>query len=333
MKKLLKTIPALVFAACCFMFAAKCLKAGGFTGAIADFPTAIHRAVKGQMQTTTDYLNGEQTEYDESVFTGEYHYYYDNVSRIQQFVLLDNPQFFYIEKSQYTVRNSIIFSPVYNMSESDIDNAISAISGYVSDCMAGIDEDASDYDKAVHFYEYVIEHAEYEENSPHNQYLCDRAGISSLIVTGTTSDANHAWNMVYLDGEWCAVDCTYGDGDYLGKGISYSWFGVPLDVVKLTRTLDNEDMLPQEASVEDDYYYRNGLYFTSYDLKVLQGMTTSSNYITFKFSDRETYDTACHSLFEKGDYKYLIPTARGGTITYMQEPNSLAVFIHIELGS
>lgn len=58
-----------------------------------------------------------------------------------------------------------------------------------------------------------------------------------------------------------AVDCTYGDGDYLGKGISYSWFGVPLDVVKLTRTLDNEDMLPQEASVEDDYYYRNGLYF------------------------------------------------------------------------
>lgn len=141
MKKLLKIIPALVFAACCFMFAAKCLKAGGFIGAIADFPTAIHRAVKGQMQTTTDYLNGEQTEYDESVFTGEYHYYYeklsdddkliyrqiyammqkrmdgislnttdtDNVSRIQQFVLLDNPQFFYIEKSQYTVRNSIIF--------------------------------------------------------------------------------------------------------------------------------------------------------------------------------------------------------------------------------
>ena len=80
MKKLLKIIPALVFAACCFMFAAKCLKAGGFTGAIADFPTAIHRAVKGQMQTTTDYLNGEQTEYDESVFTGEYHYYYEKLS-------------------------------------------------------------------------------------------------------------------------------------------------------------------------------------------------------------------------------------------------------------
>ena len=29
----------------------------------------------------------------------------------------------------------------------------------------------------------------------------------------------------------------------------------------------------------------------------------------------------------------VVLTARGGTITYMQEPNSLAVFIHIELGS
>ena len=77
MKKLLKTILALVFAACCFVFASKCLNTGGMAGAIADLPTAIHRAEKGQMQTTTDYLNGEQTEYDESVFTGEYHYYYE----------------------------------------------------------------------------------------------------------------------------------------------------------------------------------------------------------------------------------------------------------------
>lgn len=58
MKKLLKTILALVFAACCFVFASKCLNTGGMAGAIADLPTAIHRAVKGQMQTTTDYLNG-----------------------------------------------------------------------------------------------------------------------------------------------------------------------------------------------------------------------------------------------------------------------------------
>ena len=70
------------------------------------------------------------------------------------------------------------------MSESDIDNAISTISGYVSACMAGIDEGASDYDKAVHFYEYVIEHAEYEEKfSSQPGYVLSSAwkdGLSGL---------------------------------------------------------------------------------------------------------------------------------------------------------
>ena len=89
-----------------------------------------------------------------------------------------------------------------------------------------------------------------------DRYLCDRAGISSLIVTGTTSDANHAWNMVYLDGAWCAVDCTYGDGDYLGKGISYSWFGVPLDVVKLTRTSVSYTHLDVYKRQVFEYFYQ-----------------------------------------------------------------------------
>lgn len=77
------------------------------------------------------------------------------------------------------------------MSESDIDNAISTISGYVSACMAGIDEGASDYDKAVHFYEYVIEHAEYEENSPHNQDMYS-------AVLGRTVCQGYAMMFKYL---------------------------------------------------------------------------------------------------------------------------------------
>lgn len=351
-----------------------------------DLPQALVRTVKAHIQAASDSVSMEDPSatYDESVLGSEYHYYYeklsdsdkilyrqiyvmldelkdgivldtddvDNLSRIQQFVLLDNPQFFYVEKSQYTQTTKIVFSPVLNMSKSEIESARSEINGYVSACMAGLSQDASDYDKAVHFYEYIIDHTDYDENSAHNQdmysvvlghtvcqgyammfkYMCDQAGIPSMIVTGSTSDANHAWNMVCIDGVWSAVDCTYGDGDYLGRGISYSWFGVPSDVIKLTRTIDNEDMVPQESSVQNDYYYRNGLYFTSYDLGTLQDMTLSSNYITFKFADQQSYDTACRKLFEQGDYKYLIPTARGGTVTYMQEPNSLAVFIHIQLG-
>lgn len=87
------------------------------------------------------------------------------------------------------------------MSESDIDNAISTISGYVSACMAGIDEGASDYDKAVHFYEYVIEHAEYEENSPHNQDMYS-------AVLGRTVCQGYAMMFKYLcDGRYQLAYC------------------------------------------------------------------------------------------------------------------------------
>ena len=57
MKKLLKTILALVFAACCFVFASKCVNTGGMAGAIADLPQwsppqgvhlSVYRALEGR---------------------------------------------------------------------------------------------------------------------------------------------------------------------------------------------------------------------------------------------------------------------------------------------
>ena len=69
------------------------------------------------------------------------------------------------------------------MSESDIKQHNKYDAGYVSACMAGIDEGASDYDKAVHFYEYVIDHAEYEEKfSSQPGYVLSSAWKDGLSV-------------------------------------------------------------------------------------------------------------------------------------------------------
>lgn len=47
------------------------------------------------------------------------------------------------------------------------------------------------------------------------QYLCLRAGIPAIYVTGTASynppPVDHAWNMVRIDGEWYNVDATNDD--------------------------------------------------------------------------------------------------------------------------
>ncbi len=51
------------------------------------------------------------------------------------------------------------------------------------------------------------------------QYLLKRAGIMSVIISGTGTSVtggipgagSHAWNAVLLDGEWYEVDCTWDD--------------------------------------------------------------------------------------------------------------------------
>lgn len=63
------------------------------------------------------------------------------------------------------------------------------------------------------------------------QYLCDKAGIVSMVVTGESAEgASHAWNVVDVDGKWYNIDCTWDDplmdpANY--KNIRYNFFLVP----------------------------------------------------------------------------------------------------------
>ena len=41
--------------------------------------------------------------------------------------------------------------------------------------------------------------------------MCIRAGIPCILVTGMGNGGSHAWNMVYVDGQWLYVDCTFDD--------------------------------------------------------------------------------------------------------------------------
>lgn len=63
------------------------------------------------------------------------------------------------------------------------------------------------------------------------QYLCDKAGIVSMVVTGETNEGQtHAWNVVDIDGKWYNLDATWDDPilstpNY--KNIRYNFFLVP----------------------------------------------------------------------------------------------------------
>lgn len=63
------------------------------------------------------------------------------------------------------------------------------------------------------------------------QYLCDKAGIESMVITGKNdSDFSHAWNVVKVDGAWYNIDATWDDpilktADV--NNIRYNYFLVP----------------------------------------------------------------------------------------------------------
>lgn len=63
------------------------------------------------------------------------------------------------------------------------------------------------------------------------QYLCDKAGIGCMVISGETAEgASHAWNVVDVDGVWYNLDVTWDDPilttpNY--KNIRYNYFLVP----------------------------------------------------------------------------------------------------------
>ena len=55
------------------------------------------------------------------------------------------------------------------------------------------------------------------------QFLCQSAGIPTLFVTGYAGEP-HAWNLIYLEGEWVGVDATWDDMN--GQYFLNSHFGL-----------------------------------------------------------------------------------------------------------
>lgn len=63
------------------------------------------------------------------------------------------------------------------------------------------------------------------------QYLCDLAGIESVVIVGTNESGDtHAWNCVKVDGDWYNIDATWDDPILTNvdkTNIRYRYFLVP----------------------------------------------------------------------------------------------------------
>lgn len=281
------------------------------------------------------------------------------ISRIFQCVLNDHPEIFYVEGYTYTeytlgaLLKKITFTGSYSVSREEAEQKQTQIEDYVNQCLAGIPEDADEYEKVKYVYEYLIHHTDYDAAAKDSQnicsvflerksvcqgyakatqYLLNRAGIFSTLVLGrVVGGEGHAWNLVRIDGQYYYVDTTWGDASYqaIGSGypagkiptINYDYLCVTTEQMEQTHTFDNVVELPVCTATDANYYVREGVYFEVWDEEKVAEIFADSYrrgeaYITLKCAGADVYQRMKGTLIgEQEIFRYL--DCQGGAVSYV----------------
>ncbi len=210
--------------------------------------------------------------------------------------------------------------------------------------------EGSDYDKILYVHDYIVRNTEYDRKASDDnstklagtaygclvegkavcsgyarafQYIMNQIGIESGICTGS----NHAWNYVKLDGEYYWLDTTWDDVNE--NYVSHTYFLFDDDMLIRTRSFDMTQSYVPECKSDNNYFVRNGGYFTEYDKdSVISYIEDNSEneMCEIMFADFESYKSALHGLFGNSD----IRSAKGmrtSEINYYHDDNMFTVRI------
>ena len=274
------------------------------------------------------------------------------VEKVFQCVLNDHPEIFYVEGytlTRYALGEELkmmTLSGTYSMTPETIEAKKQLIDSYVNQCFASLPTgEGSQYAIARYVYEYLIENTEYDAGAPDNQnicsvfithrsvcqgyakatqYLLQKAGIEATLIMGTVQNGEgHAWNLVKLDGENYFMD-TEGSVQNAGSlpPINYDYLCVTTGQLSKTHTIEEVVPVPVCTAMTDNYYVREGLYFTELSKDRIadvfaRAYERQSSYVTLKCSRREVYEEIRRFLIEEqGIFEFLNPDT--GTVSYAE---------------
>ena len=231
----------------------------------------------------------------------------EDIDLIFQCVMMDHPELFFVEGYTYTKYTkgesiaAIAFKGTWNMSREEAEQRKILIDSAVAPILAEAARCENDYERVKYVYETIIQNTEYDMQAPDNQniysvfvsgrsvcqgyakatqYLLNRLGMEATLVQGVVDTGEkHAWDLVKVSGSYYYVDTTWGDASYQMEGeapdwgmpeINYDYLCINTEQLLRTHTLDMPVPLPYCVDVRDNYYVREGIYFTEVNSEQLR---------------------------------------------------------------
>lgn len=259
-------------------------------------------------------------------------------NEIFHYVLKDSPDIFWCDGTTTTTAYAgkepyTVLEPVYLCDSKVRGEKQMVIDAAVDKCLEGISVNASEYDKILYVYEYIVNTVEYDIESEDNQniysvfgnqrsvcagyakatqYLLEELGVFCTYVTGTVEGGQpHAWNLVLCGENYYYVDTTWGDPvfqDQEGEAqersyISYDYMCCSDEELFKTHTPDTDVELPRCTKMDHNYYVVNGMYYSHYDeQEALQAMDKvirdGGESVVLKYADSYAYERAKEDIFD-----------------------------------
>ena len=228
----------------------------------------------------------------------------ETISQIWDAVLADYPEFFWLTGAyRYGAWDSLDylwFEPVCVPELSRVPRQRAEAEAV---CSALLDraEGMGEYERALFFHDYLVEHTTYDVDSVEDildkdtdsasrtaygclvehlavcsgyakafQWLAQRSGLECLRVNGKDleDDVGHEWDCVRLDGDYYYIDPTWDDPvpeEGAPEILSHDYFCITTEELLRTHKLDEGQDLPECTATKYDYYRMQGQYFEEYD--------------------------------------------------------------------
>lgn len=275
----------------------------------------------------------------------------DRLGEVYQYLMADHPELFSVDGYVYTrytqdgelIKLGYTARYLYDASEEKRRSAL--IEDAVAKILADAPSDSDQFYKAKYVYDYIVNHTEYEIGAPDNQNICsvllfgrsvcqgyaktaqlllNRLGIQTTLVTGTvtagdTTNGRHAWNMTRVNGREYFMDVTWGDGSFqqeatmegIEQTFNYDYLLDTTEDLMNTHTIGDLVEMPVCTHLEDNYYMRDGAYFTRVDEEQLKNLFAKAyaegrTSLTIKCADEGIYNAMEQDLItDKKVFDYL----------------------------